>query len=196
VGLTVFLWLALLAAILGVPYLVVSPTLGDDLIRNTVRLALLYYAVAAGLMLRLRPGEWAADSTRGRRARWCWTLAWAAYLVHVGMAFHHYHGWSHAHAVEHTRAVSGVGAGIYASHLFTLAWTADVAYWWLRPRAYATRPAWLGRALHGYLAFIIFNGTVVFETGPIRWGGLVLFAALTAVGCWGFWAGRRPRAAG
>src|SRR5438552_3474194 len=102
----VALWLVLLAGVIALPYATQSPTLGDDLIRFTVRLALAYYAVAAALMLLLRADEWRATAGRGRLARWCWTLAWAAYLVHLGMAFHHYHAWSHDAAVEHTRQVS------------------------------------------------------------------------------------------
>src|SRR5207248_346115 len=98
--------------------------------------------------------------------------------VHLGMAFHHYHHWSHADAVEHTRAVSGVGEGIYFSHLFTLLWTVDVVFWWVRPDRVAVRPAWVGGALHGYMAFIIFCGTVVYEAGPVRWAGMVLFTEL------------------
>jgi hypothetical protein len=179
-------WAALLAGTLALPDLTGSPTRGDDLTRGTVRLALACYAAAAVLMLRLRPEEWPAAG-RGRLARWCWTLGWLAYLVHLGMAFHHYHGWSHAHAVEHTRQVSGVGEGIYLSHLFTLAWTVDVAWWWLGPRRYAGRPRWVGYALHSFMVFIIFNATVVYESGLIRWAGLAMFALLAGV-----WLTRRP----
>jgi hypothetical protein len=175
-------WLILLAALVGLPPLTRSPSLGDDLTRNTVRLALLYYAAAVSLMLWLGPDEWAAHSGRGRLARWLWTLAWAAYVVHVGMAFHHVHSWSHAAAVEHTRQVSGVGEGIYVSHLFTLVWTADVLAWWLWPLGRATRPAWVGGALHGFMAFVVFNATVVFEDGWIRWAGAAMFAGLGALG--------------
>src|SRR4051794_12123767 len=112
------------------------------MIEATIRLSLAVYALAAGLMLVLRPDEWTARQGRGRLARLLWTCAWAVYLVHVGVAFHLAHGWSHAHAVESTRARSGVGEGIYVSHLFTLLWTIDVAWWWLRPDAYAVRSPW------------------------------------------------------
>src|SRR5689334_11664316 len=81
-------WALLLAGILLAPAVLPPSDPGDDLTRNTVRLSLLYYALAAALMLRLRPGGWAAATERGRLARACWTLAWAAYLVHVGMALH------------------------------------------------------------------------------------------------------------
>lgn len=178
----VLLWAVLLLALLAAPHLAQSPTPGADQTRNTIRLALVYYGGAAALMLLLRPGEWGAG--RGRLARWGWTLAWVAYAIHVGLAFHFYHDWSHAHAVEHTARRSGFGPGIYVSHLFTVAWGLDAASWWLRPDWYARRPAWIDRALHGFMAFIIFNGTVVFETGVARAGGLGLFAGLGAFWLW------------
>lgn len=185
-------WLVALAAILVIPYATASPTLADDLVRNTVRLALVYYGVAVSLMLLMTPRDWSALSARARLARCCWTLAWAAYLVHLAMAFHHYHHWSHADAMRHTREVSGIGEGIFVSHFFTLVWTCDVAYWWLRPQRYAARSVWIDEALHGFMAFVVFCGTVVYEKGLIRWIGLALFAELSAVALWRW---RRLRAA-
>jgi hypothetical protein len=151
---------------------------GDDLIRNTVRVALAFYAVAAWLMLGLRLTDWQCETSHGRLARWCWTVAWATFVVHVGVAFHFAHHWSHTEAVEHVRERSGVGEGVFASYLFTLAWTADVAWWWLWPMGYATRSAWFGRALHGFMVFMIFMATVVYEEGAIRWAGALVFGAL------------------
>jgi hypothetical protein len=170
-------WALLLSGLLALPWLLRADNPGDYLIRNTIRLSLAYYATALSLMLFLRPAEWRGYE-RGIPARWCWTLAWAAYVIHVAMAFHFYHNWSHADAVRHTQEVSGFGAGIYFSHIFTLAWTADVAWWWLAPVAYAARPGWIGRILHVFMLFIAFNGTVVYETGPIRWAGAVVFMVL------------------
>lgn len=175
------LWAVLLAVILVYPYAAHSDSLGDDLIRNTVRLSLLYYAASATMMLLLRRDEWAAATPRTRLARLCWSLAWLAYLVHLAMAFHHYHGWSHLHAMEHTREVSGIGEGIFVSHLFTLLWSADVLFWWRQPQRYAERPRWIDRVLHAFMVFVIFNGTVVYETGFIRWAGLAMFAELATV---------------
>src|SRR5205823_583419 len=114
----------------------------------------------------------------GSLARLSWTLAWAAYVVHVVLAFHYFHGWSHAHAVEHVRSASGVGEGIYASHLFGLLWTADVAWWWLWPDSRARRPRRLDVFLHGFMLFMVFNATVVFEAGLGRWLGVALFVVL------------------
>jgi hypothetical protein len=177
-------WSLLLSVVLGLPILTSSPALGDDLIRNTIRLSLLYYAIALNLMLTLAPAEWPARTPRGRLTRGCWTLAWLAYLVHLAMAFHFYHGWSHAAAVEHVRSVSGVGEGIFVSHFFTLVWTIDVLNWWLRPDAFARRSPWIDRALHGFMLFVVFNGTVVYEEGPIRWAGAVMFIELLAAWLW------------
>jgi hypothetical protein len=176
-------WFALLAWVLILPWVLDAADPGDDLIRNTIRLSLLYYAGALNLMLWLRPAEWTATG-RGRLARVCWTMAWFTYLVHLGMAFHFYHNWSHADAVRHTDLVSGFGPGIYVSHLFTLAWTADVSWWWLAPSRYAGRSPWIDRAVHGFMLFVAFCGTVVYETGFIRWAGAAMFAELALMAIW------------
>jgi hypothetical protein len=175
------LWALLLAAILAWPAFSESASPGNSLTRNTVRLALLYYAAAAALMLLLRPDDWTAGTPRGALARSLWTLAALAFLVHVGMAFHYVHHWSHTEAVQHTAAVSGVGEGIYLSYLFTLLWIADVLFWWVCPGRYAGRSPWVDWTVHGFMVFMIFNGTVVFETGPIRWGGAAMCAPLAAL---------------
>ncbi len=171
--------LLLLPAVLVWPFLSSTASPGDDRIRNTIRLSLAYYALALNAMLWLRRSEW----REGGLARAWWTLAWLAYVTHVAMAFHYYHGWSHAHAVEHVREVSGAGEGLFVSYFFTLVWTADVLSWWLWPGGYAHRPPWVGWTLHGFMLFIVFNGTVVYEEGPIRWAGAAGFAEL-AVMAW------------
>jgi hypothetical protein len=160
---------------------------GDSLVRYSVRLALLYYGIAACLMLTLRPEEWFPLVSRAQITRGFWCAAYAAYLIHLAMAFHYYHHWSHADAVDHTREVAGIGEGIYVSHLFTLLWGADVLYWLWSPSGYASRRAWIGWVLHAFMVFIIFNGTVVYETGFIRWAGVAL---LTILGM--FWVKKMP----
>jgi hypothetical protein len=142
----------------------------DGRIRQTIRVALACYFLAEARLL-----------IGGRDARFLWTLGWAAYLVHVALAFQFAFGWSHAAAVEQTRLRSGVGEGIYVSHLFTLLWTADVCWWWLRPHGHATRRRWVSWTLHGFMAFMVFNATVVYEPGAIRWAGAVGFVLLGAL---------------
>lgn len=163
------MWLASLVAALALPLVFVADA-GDSLTRWSVRVALAWWLAALLLMLRGREA--------GRSARWCWSLAAVAFVIHVALAFHFKHGWSHAHAVAHTQDRSGFGAGIYVSHLFTLVWVADAAYWWLAPRSRERRPPWIDAALHGFMLFIGFNGTVVYETGPVRWAALLGFSVL------------------
>jgi hypothetical protein len=170
----ILFWCVLLVGVFTLPYMMGSPTVGDDVTRWTVWVALLFYAGAASRMLRLGSQDWPGKTPPGRMARWFWTLAWAAFVIHVGAAFHFYHHWSHAAAVEHIRDRSGVGAGIFASYLFTLAWTADVSWWWMRPEGYARRPKCVGRVLQLFMFLMIFFATVVYEDGPVRWVGMAL----------------------
>jgi len=190
------LWAALLAACFALPTWLGDADPGDAYTRNTARLTVLFYAAAAARMLGLHGDDWRAATPRGRAARRLWALGWAAYVVHVVTAFHFAHHWSHAHAVEHVRAASGWGEGIYFSHLFTAVWTVDVLWWWARPAAYAARPAWVGRGLHGFMAFIVFTGTVVFEAGVSRWLGVGVFALLGWLSLRRLRPSRRPQNSG
>jgi hypothetical protein len=153
---------------------------GDALTRNTIRLSLACYLAALLMMLRLNSGDWPAATLPGRLARWFWTWAVVAFLVHLAMAFHYYHDWSHTHAFEHTREVSGWGEGLYVSYTFTVLWMMDAVWWWAWPNSYAARGRALHWTLHAFLIFIAFNGTVVYETGAIRWAGLVGTGTLAA----------------
>jgi hypothetical protein len=167
-----------MAAIFLAPRLFPTADPGDDLTRHTVRVSLLFWLPAVWLMLGLDAAAWRANTIAGKAARLCWTLAWLAYLIHLTMAMHYFHGWSHADAMEHVQRVSGFGPGIFFSHLFTFLWTADVAWWWLGPATYARRSVWIDWTLHVYMAFIIFNGTVVYETDVIRGAGVLMFTLL------------------
>jgi hypothetical protein len=161
-------WIVMLLGILIAPSLLHSSIPGDELVRNSIRLALVYYTFALLLLLR-------GDTRLARKA---WTLAWLAYLIHMALAFHFVHGWSHAHAFERTRQESGVGEGLYVSYLFTLLWSVDVIWWWVAPLAHQRRPRWIGAVLHGFMLFMVFNGAVVFAAGGMRWAGVALFELL------------------
>ncbi|OAI53487.1 hypothetical protein AYO47_04750 [Planctomyces sp. SCGC AG-212-M04] len=143
------------------------------LTRTTIHLALTEYVLALWLMMGLEAADWRAATPRGRSARWLWTWACITFLVHVACAFHFTHHWSHAHAFEQTRRESGYGEGLYVNYFFIVAWTSDVVWWWIAPNAYAHRSPWIDRLLHGFLLFIAFNATVVFEQGAVRIAGLV-----------------------
>jgi hypothetical protein len=165
----VLLWSALL-----------EPVAGPALTRNTIRLALLWYWAALLLLIRSPRRARDAGTRLGRTARWCWTWGMVCFVVHVALAFHYYHHWSHAHAFEHVRQVGGVGEGIYASYLFTALWIADAVWWWCRPASYAARSRRWNLGMHAYMLFIAFNGTIVFEAGTVRWVGAVAFGSLAA----------------
>lgn len=108
-------------------------------------------------------------------SRWLWTLAFALMLVHVLLAFHGAHHWSHRAAYEdtarQTAEVFGVswGSGVYANYVLLLVWAVDVVRWWR---------GGFSKATQAFLAFMWFNATVVFGHGWIRWVGVLAFAML------------------
>lgn len=155
-----------------------APRPADALVRNSIRLALIWYGLALLGFLNLGPSDWAGRTFRGQAVRWCWTWACLTYVVHVGLAFQYVHHWSHAAAFEHVRQGSGFGHGIFVSYLFTLLWCLDVAFWWLNPDAYAKRSRGIDRLLHTFMLFIVFNGALVFAAGPVRWVSLSGFLIL------------------
>ena len=150
---------------------------GEMLTRWTVRAALALYAVTVALRL--------AAPARRREARAVWTLGCLAFVAHVAAAFAFYHAWSHAHAyaetARQTRELFGIdwGGGLYFNYAFTLAWAADVAYWWRAgTNAYDRRPRWIDIGLHAFFAFMAINGAIVFARGPTRWIALAATAGL------------------
>jgi hypothetical protein len=153
--------------------------LGDALTRWTIRIAL---ALAVAAMA-------ARIADRNRPARLAWSVGCLAYLAHVVCAFHFYHDWSHSNAyaatARDTAALFGLdwGGGLYVNYGFTLVWIADVVWWWVRPASYETRPRWANVAVYGFFAFMAFNGTVVFASGPTRWIGLAACMAVSLVFC-------------
>lgn len=156
---------------------------GELLTRWSVRLAVALY-VAAIFTLMAGRGRPSWD----RRARWFWTAGLAVFLVHVGCAFHYFHGWSHAAAwrdtARQTAELTGWdwGGGLWFNYVFAALWACDVLWWWLGGlRDYRNRSAWIAWPIHAFLAFIAFNATVVFESGPLRWAGIAATVVLLAL---------------
>jgi hypothetical protein len=141
----------------------------------SIRLCVAFYLLALAEMLLSR---------RPKRVRLSWTLGCLACDAHMGLAMHFAHRWSHAAAyadtARQTREAIGLdwGGGIYFNYLFAGVWLIDVLWWWLWPDSRARRSAWLNGLLHAYLAFILFNATIVFEDGPTRWATLAACAGL------------------
>lgn len=162
---------------------------GEFLTRATIWLAVAGYAVGAA----------AFALSRGRRvwdsaARLAWTAACVALLAHVACAFHFYHGWSHRAAyldtARQTEETFGLewGGGLYVNYVLLAGWVLDVGFWWARGLdSYRRRPWPLLAAWHGFLVFIIFNGTVVFASGLARWAGLCVCVWL----CVAWWLAAR-----
>ena len=161
---------------------------GELLTRLTVWLALCAYATGvAMLLLANRRPHWLA------RARWAWTLGCAFFLAHVVCAFVFFHGWSHDAAyretARQTAELTGLrwGGGLFLNYLFALAWLADVLWWWLAPASFARRSPRLTAVWQGFFFFMVFNGTIVFGKGPVRWLGAAICAGLAAL----WWITRR-----
>lgn len=151
----------------------------------TARVALVLYAAALIVLLR------------GGSARALWSAGVIAYLAHVTAAFHFVHEWSHqsalAETARQTRELFGVdsGFGLWFNYLFTVVWTADAAWWWIDEDGYGRRPRWVSVAVHAFIAFMFFNGAVVFARGPSRWIGLLAIVVLSAL----WFQARRSRSA-
>jgi hypothetical protein len=165
---------------------------GEFLTRLTIWITLGGYTAGTALYF----------TARGRRhwetwARLAWTIGCLALLAHAAFALHFYHRWQQSSAwqetARQTAEVFGVewGGGLYINYAFMLAWVVDTIWWWRGLDAYRRRSRALTAAWHGFLIFMFFNATVVFETGVLRWLGLWLGLGLGLL----WWLGdRRSRA--
>ena len=143
----------------------------EFLTRSTVWIAILAYTIGCVLF------AW----TRDRRARLAWTTGCAALVAHFICAFQFYHSWSHESAyidtARQTAAVVDInwGGGLFINYAVAILWTIDVAWWWYAGlNSYRRRPWLLTLLWHSFLIFIIFNATVVFKDGLVRWVGLLV----------------------
>ncbi len=151
---------------------------GDLFIRITIWVALIGYLGGAAYAIARGGPRWE------RAARAAWTAGCLLLFVHVGLALQIAHGWSqasvYAETARQTNEVFGVnwGGGMYINYALMLVWLAEVVWWWAAPAVYRRRPRWLVVVWQGFLLFIVFNATVVFVAGPLRWLGLGGCAAL------------------
>lgn len=97
-----------------------------------------------------------------------WATGAALQLLHVAIAFYAVHGWSHDAAFEHTRTIGGFGSGVYVNYAFTLLWCVDAICLCANYDRYCRRPIWLHWAIHGFMAFIVFNAAVIFGSWVAR----------------------------
>ena len=155
---------------------------GELLTRLTIWIAFGGYAASAVIsLLRRESTAWQT------RARWASTVGCAALALHTACALHFYHGWSQASAYREverqTAEVTGAawGGGLFINYAFLALWIADVAWWWRGLEVYRRRHWLITGAWHSLFVFMLFNATVVFKTGWVRWLGAAICAALLLV---------------
>lgn len=108
------------------------------------------------------------------RARLVWWLGFVSYLAHIVGAFTFFYQGSHAVALAETARQTlektgwQSGAGLWVNYALALGLAVDLA-WQESARAQRQRP-WV----NGFVLFMIFNGAVVFGTGPVRIFGAIL----------------------
>ena len=117
-------------------------------------------------------------------ARMLWTGGAVLLAIHVAMAFHGRHGWSHEAAYAATavqsEAFTGLAAGwgLYLNYALVVLWLADALWWWAAPAAYARRSRTVARAIFAFFLFMMVNGAVVFAMSRMRWLGVACVAAV------------------
>lgn len=161
-----------------------TPNVRHPSVVSTAWVSFALWAGAVGLMIPATAAEWRPGASRYRVARWVWVLGAVMFLVHFLVAFHFAHRWRHANAFQHVSDTAGFGPGIFVSYLFTAVWLADAVGWLFVPVGYASRPRWLGWVVHAFMAFITFNGTVVYVHGWIRWMAVAVFVMLGVALVW------------
>ncbi len=124
-----------------------------------------------------------------------WIIGGVAYVVHVLAAFATHYQWSHdialAETARQTRELTGfdTGVGLWLNYLFGLAWGVEALRWFATGEAVPRgRWKWPQRVVLVFLAFMVFNGAVVFGQGAVRGFGIVVFLMLGVV-----WLGGRAR---
>ncbi|MBP3957874.1 hypothetical protein J8F10_21685 [Gemmata sp. G18] len=153
----------------------------NSAIQETAIGTVLGWATGFPLALARRRGE---PATSFVRVIYTWGCAMC--VLHIAVAFHLAHGWSHEVAWEHTREVGGYGNGIFVNYAFALVWFADVVWAWVAFDSYLSRARWIGRAVYGFTGFVVFNAGVVFNTGFSRAVCTLLFIAVV-VQVWKEW---------
>ena len=155
-----------------------KPNLRHPAIIDTAYFAFALWAGAVLMQLQSTRAEWYPQASAFRVARAAWIAGLAVFLVHLGLAFHLAYSWSHARAFVHVETSSGFGPGLFVSYAFTLIWLIDGMAWLAVSVHYARRPGWIAMTLHGFMAFITFNATVVYGQSPLRWLAAAVFALL------------------
>jgi hypothetical protein len=141
------------------------------------------------LVFALRLSRLALQGTILDLVKSFWLLGSLLSLLHAlaTMGFHHQfqHDLAFEDTARQTEQAIGIpiGIGIYFNYLFVIVWLADAL--WLNgfQKSYLSRSRYIELFVCAFLAFIAINGAIIFETGPVRWIGLVAFSCLIAIAC-------------
>jgi hypothetical protein len=141
----------------------------ESLARWSAWPAFICYAVAITIWLMSPLGR------RDRAGRVLWTIGWLTLVVHISIAMLlvHHGSWTAAyeHTAKQTRAAVGWdwGGGVWLNLLTAAVWGVDVALLWARPINSPSLRFWsvFGQS---YLAFMLFNATLVFGSLPAQIG--------------------------
>ena len=146
------------------------------LTRGTIWFSIAAYAIGSGVFAFSRNRSQWLHATRA-----AWTAACISLIAHFICAFHFYHDWSHVLAyrdtARQTHEVVGLnwGGGLFINYLVLVVWTVDIGWWWLGGINSYRERKWLWVIVwHAFFIFIIFNSTVVFKDGIVRWVGLAM----------------------
>lgn len=154
----------------------------------TIRLALLLLSLAVIARLRGAGRDGSGGSGGWKGVRVIWVTGCLLALVHVFAVFGYQLHWSHQAAIDdtadRTRQLTGIpfGGGVYFNYVFLLVWSGDAAWWCGWPDRYLRRSRLWDLLGIGYLWFIAFNATVVFESGTVRWLGALATLVMAMVG--------------
>ncbi|MBL8823376.1 MAG: hypothetical protein JNJ77_12360 [Planctomycetia bacterium] len=140
------------------------------LVRGTAWLSFVFYCSSILMQLYGKAWPW---------ARLLWNFAALVFAIHVTLAFHLVHRWSHDAAWQATKKQGGVGKGIYLNYLLLALWLLDAIWWSIRPQSYLHRSQWITLSLHLFFLFMWFNAAVIFAIGPMRWLGVAGFLTLS-----------------
>jgi positive regulator of sigma E activity len=152
---------------------IVFPLDSTILVRSTAWVSFLCYMLTLIGCLTLKPGI-----RKQQLLRLVYTFGCAVFLIHVALAFHYVHAWSHQAAWEATALQGGYGDGIYLNYLMMAVWLMDVIGWWIKPDRYTQRSAWMIIPLHCFMLFMWFNATVVFAHDYLFIVGTTVFLIL------------------
>ena len=110
---------------------------GDKRIKYSALLVVIFWPFSAISLISAR--RTSSRVTSGFRV--IYSLGCVACALHIAIAFHLGHGWSHRAAFEHTERASGFGPGIFVNYLFLLVLITDVIWAWVAFDQYLKRPA-------------------------------------------------------